>query len=384
MFSRFLDRTDATLLAWTLATKIGVLAIGYAALWLTAGGSMYPLDAWHRWDAPHYTDIAVFGYTANDPGNLTAPGYRQVYPGDLDLYIVFLPLFPWLIAGVNAVLREPVVSAFIVATIASLFVAPALYRLVSVDLGHRIGLWSAGLLLVFPTAYFLHIGYTESLFLALAFGSLWLARTDRWWLAGLVAALAALTRINGLVLAPALAVEAWMQWRANPHRGLRVEWLAVAGVGVGFAAYLAVNQVVYGDALAFSEIQRDHWFKNLTWPWDGLAGVLGRFGDPNPDGAFMLGGMELLFSAIGLIATVATALWLRPTWATWMAGNWLLTMSTGFVLSVPRYSLALFGIVVWAAILGDRSRVAGWLIATTSAAAMAYFAWRFASGQWAF
>ena len=204
MVARFLDRTDAQLLAWTLLTKVAVLVIGYTALSAAIGGTPGFLDPWHRWDAPHYTDIAVFGYRAEDPGNLSAPGYSQVFPGDLDLYIVFFPLFPWLIAAVNAVVGEPIVSAFVVATVASLFVAPLLYRLVSVDLGHRIGLWTAGFLLVFPTAYFLHIGYTESLFLSLAFGSMWLARTNRWWLAGLLAALAALTRINGLILAPAL------------------------------------------------------------------------------------------------------------------------------------------------------------------------------------
>jgi 4-amino-4-deoxy-L-arabinose transferase-like glycosyltransferase len=384
MFSRFLASTDAQLLAWTLLTKVGVLAIGYAALWAATGAAPGPLDPWHRWDAPHYTDIAVFGYMADDPGNLSAPGYQQVFPGDLDLYIVFFPLFPWLVAGVNAVGGDPIASALVVSTVASLFVAPVLYRLVKVDLGDRIGRWSAGLLLVFPTAFFLHIGYTESLFLALAFGALWLARTNRWWLAGLLAALAALTRVNGLILVPALVVEALLQWRADPDRRLRVEWLAIAGAGIGFGIYLAVNQVVYGDLLAFSDIQREHWFKQLTWPWDGVARVFRWFDDPDPDSVFMYGGMELLFIAIGLVATVATAIWLRPTWAVWMAGNWLLSVSTGFVLSVPRYSLALFGIMVWAALIGERWRVAGWVIAAGSATAMAYFAWRFGSGHWAF
>ena len=102
----------------TLLTKAGVLAIGYVALWTAIGAEPGLLDPWHRWDAPHYTDIAVFGYMANDPGNLSAPGYQQVFPGDLDLYIVFFPLFPWLVAAVNALVRDPILSAFVVATIA--------------------------------------------------------------------------------------------------------------------------------------------------------------------------------------------------------------------------------------------------------------------------
>jgi hypothetical protein len=254
---------------------------------------------------------------------------------------------------------------------------------VAVDLGPRVALWSAGLLLVFPTAYFLHIGYTESLFLALSFASLWLARTNRWWAAGITGGLAALTRANGLILIPALAVEAWLQWRT--HRRFEMAWVgALAGVAIGFAVYLGLNLAVYGDPFAFGEIQRSHWYKQLSPPWDGIAGMIRWTASTDADNALMLGWMELLFTWLGLAATVLTALWLRPTWAAWMAGNWLLIVGTGFVMSVPRYSLVLFGIVVWGAIAADRWRPIGWLLATGSAAAMAWFAWRFAVGQWAF
>ena len=379
-----LDRTDALLLGATLAAKLGVLALGMVAVWATTGTIPGPFEPWDRWDAPHYTDIAVFGYMADDPGTLRAPGYEQVFPGDLDLYIVFFPLFPWLVGLANAVIGAPVASAFVVSTLASLFVAPLLYRLVAVDLGPRVARVAALGLLVFPTAYFLHIGYTESLFLALAFGSLWLARTNRWWLAGAVGALAVLTRINGLVLAPALAVEAWLQWRADPERRFRIEWVAIAGVVIGFGIYLAVNWAVYGDPLAFSTIQSDHWDKQLAWPWEGIGSLLGWFGADSADARFIYGGMELLFIGLGLAATLATARWLRPTWAAWMAGNGLMSVSTGFVLSVPRYSLVLFGMVVWGALVWERWRAVGWVFAAASAISMAYFAWRFASGQWAF
>ncbi len=372
----------ARLLTWTLVTKLAVLAIGIAALWTVTGNPPGLLEPWHRWDAPHYTDIAVFGYMADDPGTLFAPGYEQVYPGDLDLYIVFFPLYPWLVGAVNAVIDDPLLAAFLVSTIASLFVAPVLYRLVAEDCGERIGLWSAGFLLIFPTAYFLHIGYTESLFLALAFGSLWLARTDRWWGAGILGGLAALTRVNGLVLIPALIVEAYLQWRV--HRRLEVGWLAIGLVGIGFAAYLGLNWAVYGDPFAFSEIQRTHWFKDLSPPWEGVAGTIRWIGADDPNVAFTLGWMELVFIALGFVATIATAFRLRPTWTAWMAGNWLLVVSTGFVMSVPRYSLVLFGIFVWAAIIATRWRWAGGVLAAVSLAGLAYFAWRFGSGQWAF
>jgi hypothetical protein len=383
----WLDRTDLWLVALTLSIKVGLIAMGAVAI-VMGHGSLENgiLSPWDRWDAPHYTDIAVFGYLANDPGTLVGPnGYRQVYPGDLDLYIVFYPLFPWIVGAVTALIAAPVVAAFLVTGVASLFVAPLLRRLVAVDLGAVVGARSAYFLLVFPTAYFLHIGYTEALFLALALGSFWLARTDRWWLAGGAAALATLTRVNGLLLLPALGVEAWLQWRADPARRLRPEWLAIGGVVIGFAAYLALNAAVYGDALAFARIQREHWFKELAPPWHGIGGVIDRIGLDDPDDSLLYGWVELLFIVLGFGGTVAAAvLRFRPSWTVWMAANWLLITSTNFVLSTPRYDLVLFALFPWFAVMAERRPLVGVVISALSVAGLGWFAWRFASGQWAF
>lgn len=383
MFSRLLGPTDALLLSWTLTAKLAILAIGVTAAWWATGVVPDLLDPWHRWDAPHYTDIAIWGYMAHDPGTLSYPGYRQDFPGDLDLYIVFFPLFPWLVGAVNVLLERPVLSAFLVSTAASLFVAPLLYRLVAAELGPRIGLAAAGFLLIFPTAYFLHIGYTESLFLALSLGSLWMARTDRWWLAALLAGLAALTRVTGLVLAPALAVEALLRWRAD-GRFAPASLAPIAAVAAGFAAYLALNLAVYGDPFAFSAIQSGHWDKAFEPPWVAVAHAVRWTRSLNPDLALTYGWMELAFTALGLVATVATAVRLRPTWAAWLAGNWLLAVSTGFLSSVPRYSLVMFGIMVLAGIVAERWKPIGLVLVVVSSGAMAYLATRFAIGLWAF
>jgi hypothetical protein len=383
----WLDRTDLWLVGLTLAIKVGLIAMGAVAIAMGHGSfDDGILSTWDRWDAPHYTDIAVFGYMARDPGTLVGPnGYEQVFPGDLDLYIVFYPLYPWLVGAVTALIGAPVAAAFLVTGIASLIVAPLLRRLVAADLGDVIGARSAYFLLVFPTAYFLHIGYTEALFLALALGSFWLARTDRWWLAGGAAALATLTRVNGLLLLPALAVEAWLQWSADPARRLRVEWVAIGGVVIGLAGYLALNAAVYGDAFAFARIQSEHWHKELAPPWEGIGSALGWLESDEPDRVLMHGWMELLFLGLGLAAIVASAeLGFRPTWTVWMAGNWLLIAGTGFLLSTPRYDLVLFALFPWLAVMADRRPLVGMGISAVSLAGLGWFAWRFASGQWAF
>ena len=385
----WLEPTDRRLIGLTWLVKIGVLLVGATAYVVFRQGELDPrhlLTIWNHWDAPHYLDLVVFGYRATDAGNLVGPhGYRSIYPGDLPLYIVFFPLFPWLGTLVNVLVDDPLVSAFVVTTLASMFVAPLLYRLVRHDEEPDVALRAAWFLLIFPTAYFLHIGYTEALFMALVLGSFLAARNERWWLAGALGGLAALARVNGLILIPALAAEAFVQWLQRPpeERRLRPEWLAIGLVGVGFGGYLALNQVVYGEPFAFLVPQKEHWFKSLAWPWDGIEGVLGWLGRRNPDNVLMQGAMELLFIAIGLAGTIHAALRFRPSWFAWMAGNWLLFVSTSFVMSTPRYVLTLFPLYVSLAVMSRRRLVLA-LVSGLSLVGLVYFAGRFATGAWAF
>ena len=383
-----LTDADRLLLALTVLVKVAVLAIGAAAyVWLRGRPDLAgSFEVWNRWDAPHYLDLVVFGYRAVDAGDLVGPdGYRSVFPGDLPLYIVFYPLFPWAATVVNAVVGSPLASAFVVAALASLLVAPLLYRLVRHDHEPDVALRAAWFVLIFPTAYFLHIGYTESLFMALVLGATLAGRGRRWWLAGLLGGLAALTRINGLVLLLALGVEAATQWYEQPAetRRLRPEWVAIGLVAAGFGAYLVLNQVVYGDAFEFLHVQRTHWFKEAAPPWDAISGAFGWLSSNDPDTVLMHGVMELLFTAIGLAGVVASAFLLRPSLFAWMAGNWLLFTSTSFLLSIPRYTLTLFPLMILMALLTRRT----WALVALSAVSLAgfvYFAARFALGDWAF
>jgi Gpi18-like mannosyltransferase len=371
--------TDAQLVGLTLLVKALLFAWGLVMVALV---SDRPIDIgqvfgiWNRWDAPHYLDVALFGYTAYDPGNL--PMYSKL--GDLDLFIVFHPLFPWATAVGLAFLPE-LVAPIMVSAVASVAAVLLLYRLVAREFGERIGKRAAVFMLIFPTAYFLHIGYTESLFLALVLGSFLAARTDRWWLAGLLGGLAALTRVNGLILIPALAAEAWLQWARD--RRWRAAWAGIGLVAVGFGGYLLVNYAVYGNPFEFLRIQNEHWFKSLAWPWDGIGGVFGWLENDDPENVVMYGVTELAAIGLGLAGTVVAALRFRPGWFTWMTGNWLLFVSTSFVLSVPRYALTMFPLFAWFAQLAER-RWLGIVLGGVSAGLLLWFSARFATGAWAF
>jgi hypothetical protein len=273
------------------------------------------------------------------------------------------------------------VAAFIVASVASIAAGLLLYRLARADLPEPLARRATLFLFIFPTSYFLHIPYTEGLFIALVLGSFLAARSDRWALAGLLGAAAAMTRINGLVLIPALAVEAAIEWRTT--RRMRWEWAWIAAVGAGFGVYLLVNQLTLGDPLAFLAVQRDHWFKALTPPWIGISETVGGIGWRDGTDAQLLGVQETAFIGIGLAGTVASAFVLRPSYTVWMAVNWLLFTSTSFIYSVPRFSLTLFPLFLLFALASRRPALYA-AIACWSLLFLALFIGQFVQGRWAF
>jgi len=376
--SAWLRTTDAQLIGLTLLTKVLLFGWGLMVVAASQGRAVdigQSFAIWNRWDAPHYLDLAIWGYMAVDPGVFPTFGNQ----GDMDLMIVFYPLLPALVAAARLAVPD-LAAPILISTITSVAAVLLLYRVVARELGEPVGRRAAVFLLIFPTAYFLHIGYTESLFLALVLGAFLAARSNRWMTAGVAGGLAALTRVNGLVLVPALAGEAWTEGRQSRH--LRPAWGWIGLVLAGFGGYLLLNQVVYGNPFAFVEIQREHWFKTLAWPWEGIAGVASRLSGTLED-VLVLGVAELAAIVLGLAGTVVAMRRFRPSWAWWMGVNWLLFVSTSFVLSVPRYVLVLFPLYAWFAILAER-RWLGLVIGVVSVGLLLWFSARFATGAWAF
>ncbi|MCM3869358.1 MAG: glycosyltransferase family 39 protein [Pyrinomonadaceae bacterium] len=329
------------------------------------GGVYGWLELWNRWDSLHYQKLAINGYSA---------------VGDMKPSMVFYPLFPWIIRLVAVVLNDYLVSAFLISTLASIAAGILLYRLVQLDFSRATASFAVWFLFIFPTSYFLHIGYTESLFLMLTIGCVLAARTERWPLAGLLGMLACLTRAPGLVLVPALLIEAGHQYWTT--RRWNWQWLCIAIVPLGFGVYLFLNYHVAGDLFAFLPIRKEFYHISLAPPWTGLREALGSL-NFNPAQAQIVGMQECLFIALGLVCTIASWIKLRPIYGVWMTGNWLLVTSVSFVSSVPRYTLTMFPIFFLFAMLARRRL---WLVILSvwSLLYLALFAALFAWGRWAY
>ncbi|HYJ06643.1 MAG TPA: hypothetical protein VEX43_16020 [Chthoniobacterales bacterium] len=318
---------------------------------------------WNRWDATHYLRLAEKGYTAKGDGRFS---------------IVFYPLYPWLVRAVAVVCRNYFGAALVVSGLASVCAGLLFRRLVALDQPPKVARLAVWFLFIFPTAYFLHIGYSESLFLALVVGCLLAARTQSWALAGLLGALACLTRVNGLLLVPTLLLEAWLQYRTTRRFDWR--WLWIAAAGLGFAGYLLLNYRVTGDPFAFTAIMEKQWYKKLAPPWLGIRDVWLRI----PHFNLTEGLLEFVFIVFSFLCTVWCWWKLRPTYAIWMSLNWLLINSTTYVVSVPRYCLTFFPIFILLARVAAKRPLAGQIISAISLLLLALFAMKFAHGTWAF
>ncbi len=224
--------------------------------------------------------------------------------------------------------------------------------------------------LIFPTAYFLHIGFTESLFLALGLGSLLSERSGYWLLAGLLGALCCMTRPTGVVLLPTLAVEAAHQCWITKRWNWR--WLWIAIVPAGFAVYLLINWNVAGDAFSFVHRRKEFFAASFAWPWVGIHAAIGNL-HRTPNQAEIVGGQELVFVALGLICAILS----------WITGSWLLFTSSTFIGSAPRYTLTLFPVFILFALVAT-NRFWNAVITVWSLLFLSLFASLFVRGWWAF
>ena len=203
------------------------------------------LGSWLRWDTICYLIIAETGYA--NPG-------LTVWP----------PLYPLLIRIFSFVFTPPVLAALVISSLGTWLAFFLLYIFVTEGHDETTAKNTLFLYAVYPVAFFLVAGYTESLFLALVIGSLLLARKKSWVWAGILAALATLTRNQGIVLSAVLLWEGMLQYKEE--KGLRVSEI----VKIVFSA--ALPALTFGAFALYI-----HNGLNAGWPWDTQGVLWGQY-----------------------------------------------------------------------------------------------------------
>jgi Dolichyl-phosphate-mannose-protein mannosyltransferase len=246
------------------------------------------LQSWNQFDAKSFVGIAYYGYG----GYGDYVGYDPQHP-----YVTaFFPLYPLLIRGVaflfGGSLSADYIASLLVSNLCFFFALIFLYCLVRNDFDSSIAQRSLFFLAFNPFAVFFFLGYSESLFLLLSLGTLFLLRRGKsldWWLAGLCGAGAVLTRGTGIVLLSVFFV-AFLQhfwstlhdWLWRKHRiftdGRWREMLnALLPVGLlplALGSYMFYLWINWHDPLLFSHGEEHLWGRRLAWPWVGSVDAI--------------------------------------------------------------------------------------------------------------
>ncbi len=145
---------------------------------------------WANWDGGHFRGIAENGY--------------------LPFQVVFFPLYPFIIKALFHLGLPSLWGGLITSFFATFIALIYLFKLTLIDYSLEISKKTVFLLLAFPTSFYLVSVYSESLFLALTVSSFYYARKNNYLLATILAGLSAVTRLAGVGLILAIAVEYYL------------------------------------------------------------------------------------------------------------------------------------------------------------------------------
>lgn len=324
---------------------------------------------WMSWDGGLYTHIAEYGYSSPQ-------------------FAAFYPLFPVLEHLLAAFVGGAGPAGLLIANIAGL-AAFGLLRMVFEWLRDvRVARYALLYHAFSPLAFYFAMPYTESLFLLLSAGVVVATERRRFLLAGLLAALAVLTRPTGITLLPALLCLLLRQ-RVSWPRLLITLALPCAALA-SFAGYLAWR---FGTPFASARANEVYWHRTLDWPWVSVLGSLHMV--VNSPSVIVRQHAIVDVVLVGVALFCATAYCIAATrlrfgqeYAIYVWGSMLLALSypifqpdlSDLLAAAPRYLLVVFPLYLPLALRGSRSRPFHLTLLTTQLLGMCYLLTVFFAG----
>jgi hypothetical protein len=238
------------------------------------------------------------------------------------------------------------------------------------------------LLFAFPTAYFLGAPYTESLYLLAVTAAMYCARTDRWTRAAGAGIVASATRVPGIVIAPALAIEALT---TKSRRFRKLFWSGVTTAGLG--AFLLVNWIVHRDPLYFLQVEKGPpWFQHAVPPWASIVDAVEQMSHVIPRAPHTAYWTLFARAAAACFAVVVLLLGrrrLRVADQVFAWGSVVFFLSASRLISLPRYLLPVYPLY---AVLASRTKSRRvFIVLVCGGFAMQMFLFgRYSQGSWTF
>ncbi len=341
----------------SLIWLISILLISYLGFSKLPHSDFFNGDFIQRfanWDGEHYLKIAQFGYKE-------------------DLQYAFFPLYPLFIRVLNQVTQNYLISALLISVISSFFGIQILYKLIKLDFDKKLTEKVIYSIIFFPTSFYFLTAYSEGLFFFLTVASFYFLRTNKIFLAALLAALSSATRITGLALAVALIAEIYLTVGFN-----KKNWFVLLSP-LGFLIYCVFLQNQTSDPFYFLSAEM-HWQRQLSIPFVGLWDTLRSLTTPGFIQANFNSFLDLLFAIFGLGLALRSFRFLPISLSVYAFVSILIPLLTSTLMSIPRFLLPIFPIFILISLIKNKYWNFGYQI--ISLMLLAIFTVLFISGYW--
>lgn len=312
-------------------SRVGLLLAGMVAAMLLSDGGLTWERAFQqlqRWDAAHYIRLIEEGYQ----------GYTE---NGQHLFLVFFPGYVWAAWLLRLVIPSTALAGTALSCLCYGGACCYLYRLAGEAYNGRVA-WDALLYMsLFPFSFFSGLVMTEGLFLLATTGACWYAWRGKWLAFGLFGALAALTRMTGLlviVVGVIRLLEAYRPLEPPVGKSLGRCWKPLLLrlpltllPAAGTLLYLLLNLWVDGDLFAFASHQ-EHWHQGYLWI-SQVVEYIGHYLGDNLGSSF---GWAVWAPALALFVVGLALLY----WAALRRGHPAGLLAYGFCFFVATYSLS--------------------------------------------
>lgn len=265
------NKETAGVFGIAFAFRVVVFLISAFAIFLVRDGEFsfsQWINTYLQWDAHNYHRIAQGGYSFHtENGAFTT--------------LAFFPLYPWLIKVVNLFINNYIISGILLSSLLFSGACAFMYKLLALDYNKQTAIRAIVYISVFPHSLFFGVMMNESMLFITSVATLYYIRKHNWPLVGIMGALAALSRMAGLLLAIPAAVE-WLEhykifeklrqkkigdiWKLFYSKGL---WIFLMLLGTGI--YLFCNYKTTGEWFKFLEYQKTIWNNGAVYFGKGIS-----------------------------------------------------------------------------------------------------------------
>lgn len=332
---------------FAIALRVFMLLIMFLCSMLSgedSGLSGFP-GQFTRWDAGHYI-------------KLIEKGYSDYQEGGENLFLVFYPLYVWAARLIRFIIPNTVIAGLTVSVFGYAGGCCFVYRTAAKLLGKEGARDSLLLLSLYPFSFFFGTVMTEGLFLLTTSAACYYALERKWLPYGIWGAMAALTRMTGvLVIVPGL-IELLTELRPleGPVKGSVKRALpgflkklpAILMPLLGSVGYLLLNWHVDGDPLAF-RVHQAHWYQGGMW----ISGVLKYLWKYFCDNIGSANGYAIWLPELVLFvltfAVLALAVKGKPSLLAYAFCYFAVNYSLSWLLSAGRYLSCCFPLFIFGA-----------------------------------